>query len=279
MSVAISYPELWCSDCHVCLRRQVASLLAMTMSRMTAREKLLQYLSTYKDVIIPAPTLTNIGFTPFDVSRGVLQDPEVLELITAAFLETADFSAYDCFAALPISGISITTALALATKKPFVIVREEVKRAGRPQIMGGNNFLKAGSRVCMVDDWIASGLNKQGALKLLDEAGAKVDMIACLGDFDMDENERGYVRELRARGIGIVTLLTWTELLDAQYNAGTMDKELYEMSMLRLQTGSFADDSKGNLTRSANYLRKLGIKLNPQVKEFLKEKGVEVSGL
>lgn len=246
---------------------------------MTAREELLQYLATYRDVIIPAPTLTNIGFTPFDVSRGVLQDPAVLELIAGAFLEQTNFDAYDCFAALPISGISIATALALAVKKPFVIVREEVKRPGRPQIMGGINFIKVGSRVCMIDDWIASGLNKQGAFKLLDEAGAKVDMIACVGDFDMDENERGYMQELKAREIKIVTLLTWSELLGAQYKAGTMDKELYELSMLRLRTGAFSDDSKGNLTRCAVYLLKLGVKLNPQVKEFLRKKGVEVGGL
>ena len=245
---------------------------------MTARENLLHRLATYPDVIIPVPTLTNIGFTPFDFSRGVLQDPTVLESIVPAFLEKGDFQKYDLFAALPISGISIATALALVIKKPFVIVREEVKRPGRPQIMGGNNFLKPGSRVCIIDDWIASGLNKHAALKLLDEAGAKVEMIACLGDFDMDENERGYVHDFQKRGIEILTLLTWTELLGAQYKAGTMDKELYELSMLRLRTGSFADDSKGNLTRCAAYLRKLGVTLNSQVKEFMMKKGVDVSG-
>ncbi|MBI2552663.1 hypothetical protein HYW17_05185 [Candidatus Uhrbacteria bacterium] len=246
---------------------------------MTAREKLFEYLKTFPNAIIAQPVITNIDFTPFDFSRGTIQDPTALALITDAFLEVLEVSKFDLLAALPISGVSITTALSLRTKKPFVIVREDQKRPGRPRIMGSHNFLKPGMSVLMVDDWIASGKNKHGGLKLLEDAGAKVEAIACLGDFDMEESERGPMHELQERGIKIVTLIKWSELCRLQHEGGVMDDEFYALSVARLKTGAFSNDSQGNLTRSAAYLRKRGVKIEPALKEFFQKHGVDVSGL
>lgn len=241
---------------------------------MTAKEKLLQYLATYPNLFIFQPVVTNVGFAPIDFSRGVLQDPVVLDLIAKAFLEEFDFDQFDVLAALPVCGISIATVLAMATKKPFVVVREEVKRPGRPKVMGGINFLNGGEKVVIVDDWLASGLNKKGAFSLLEDFKVKIEAIASFGDFDMREDERIYLHELRDQGLNFFILFKWSQLSEAQFKAGTIDKDFHELNLARLNPSDFADNSKGLLSRTLEYIQRHKIIVDPAIEEFFKQKGL-----
>lgn len=105
-------------------------------------KELIERLGKFQNLYTLVPVLTSYGLIPADFSRGVVSEPTILRLMTEEFKRLIDFSEIDVIAGVDLSGVTLATAMSLATGKPMVIVREKSKRPGRPTIVGDVNFLK-----------------------------------------------------------------------------------------------------------------------------------------
>ena len=112
----------------------------------------------------------------------------------------------DRIAGPELGAIALAAATALETGKPFVIVRNSKKADyGTGKLIEGQ--LETGERVLVVEDIVTSGGQAIEAMKVLTEAGAKVDRLVAV----IDRLEGGR-EKVEAAGFQFDSLLTAADL-------------------------------------------------------------------
>ena len=134
--------------------------------------------------------------------KSALTDPGVLSAIA---LEIAGRCSFETVAGVAVGGIPIAVAVALAAGKPYAIVRREEKGHGT----GGRIIGEvAGLQTLLVEDVTTSGGSVFSAVRILRDAGAKVDTVITIVD-----REEGAAGSLAAEGVNLISLVTLKELL------------------------------------------------------------------
>lgn len=131
--------------------------------------------------------------------------PELLRELAQRFARFVN-EGVDRIAGAELGGIALAAATALATGKPFVIVRNSKKADyGTGKLIEGR--LEKGERVLLVEDICTSGGQAVEACKTLAEAGARV--VGLVVTIDREEGGRAAVE---AAGIRFDTLFTTRDL-------------------------------------------------------------------
>ncbi len=134
--------------------------------------------------------------------KSALTDPGVLSAIA---LEIAERCSFETVAGVAVGGIPLAVAVSLAAGKPYAIVRREEKGHGT----GGRIIGEVtGLSTLIVEDVTTSGGSVLSAVRLLREAGAKVDTVITIVD-----REEGAAGSLAAEGVNLISLVTLKELL------------------------------------------------------------------
>jgi orotate phosphoribosyltransferase len=134
--------------------------------------------------------------------KSALTDPGVL---SAVALEIAGRCRFETVAGVAVGGIPIAVAVSLAAGKPYAVVRRAEKGHGT----GGRIIGEvAGLSTLLVEDVTTSGGSVISAVRILREAGARVDTVITIVD-----REEGAAGSLAAEGVNLIPLVTLKELL------------------------------------------------------------------
>ena len=108
--------------------------------------------------------------------------PDLLEALGARIARAvAKFEpAADRLAAPELGAVALGAAAALASRRPFVIVRKEPKGYGTAKRLEGE--FTAGERACLVEDIVTSGGAALAAVEALREAGLQCSTAICVVD-------------------------------------------------------------------------------------------------
>ena len=107
-----------------------------------------------------------------------------------------------------LGAVALAAASSLASRLPFLIVRNEAKEYGTSNRIEG--AFEAGDCVCLVEDVITSGGAALAAVQALREAGLKCRTAVCVVD-----REEGGTDELARHGVRLRPLFRAGELLPA----------------------------------------------------------------
>jgi len=120
-----------------------------------------------------------------DVSP-LLRDPKVLSNLISHLSSLFANKAYDVICGIEARGLIFGTALALQVEKPFVMARKKGKLPGKTitneySLEYGDSCLemqvdaiKAGEKVLIIDDILATGGTAKSAAKLIEKLGGQV---------------------------------------------------------------------------------------------------------
>lgn len=150
-----------------------------------------------------APVVQRADYEYFvhGVTDGVpVVEPAVLEAVAAGIEEAVDLSDVDLLVAPEAMGIHHTTALALSTGLPFVVVRkrsygfenevEVHQETGYGESDLYVNGIERGDRVVLVDDVLSTGNTIRAVTAALEEIGAEiVDVVVVARRVDSDPGE------------------------------------------------------------------------------------------
>ena len=140
--------------------------------------------------------------------RLLVSDPKLMSIAARAFADIMRGLSYDRIAALPYGGLPIGQAVALATGKPLIYARREVKDYGTKKLIEGK--FTAGETVVVLDDLVTTGGSKIEAMAPLTDAGLTVTDVVVLVD-----REQGGRKELAEHGLTLHAALTLSEILDS----------------------------------------------------------------
>lgn len=148
--------------------------------------------------------------------RLLVSDPGLLADVARAYARRLDGLAFDRIAAIPYAALPIGTAVALATGRPLIYPRKEVKAYGTGQAIEGR--YEAGETVVVLDDLISSGGSKREAIAPLEAAGLVVRDVVVLID-----RQGGGAEDLAAAGYRLHRVLTLREIVAALHADGRVD--------------------------------------------------------
>ena len=150
--------------------------------------------------------------------RLLVSSPALLAHVGRSLAEMVSGLAFDRIAAIPYGGLPIGTAVSLASGKPLIYPRKEIKAHGTKQAIEGT--FKPGETALVLDDLISTGGSKLEAMEPLQAAGLTVRDVAVLID-----RGQGGARELSAKGLRLHALFTLNTLLDVLVGAGRITAE------------------------------------------------------
>jgi uridine monophosphate synthetase len=151
--------------------------------------------------------------------RLLVSDPRLMSTVAAAMSRIMAGLSFDRIAAIPYGGLPIGQAVALASDRPLLYPRREVKEHGTRKPIEGT--YAAGETVVVLDDLITTGASKLEAIEPLVSAGLKVTDIMVLVD-----REQGGKKELAERGLRLHSVMTVSDLLDALVRHGRISNEV-----------------------------------------------------
>jgi len=129
--------------------------------------------------------------------------PDILTELGRLFAEKAADA--DRIAGAELGGVALAAAAAMASGKPFIIVRNAKKDYGTSKMMEGK--LEKGERILLVEDIATTGGQVLEAAKVLTEAGATVTKIVCTID-----RQEGARENIEGAGYKFEALLTKADL-------------------------------------------------------------------
>lgn len=143
------------------------------------------------DYIVTTPNFPKAGIQ-FKSYGPLLKDPVAFKKMIAAFAERYREQKIDVIAGLDARGFIFGTALAYELNIPFIMVRKAGKLPGDVEQIdyaleyGKNTLeldraaLKAGERVLVVDDLMATGGTAKAACDLIERLGGTIAEVACM---------------------------------------------------------------------------------------------------
>ncbi len=139
--------------------------------------------------------------------RRMASDPTLLRQAANAYAALLAPLRCDRLAAVPYAALPIGTAVALATDKPLIYPRKEVKSYGTAQLIEG--IYAAGERVVVIEDLVTSGGSVLKAIAALEAAGLDlVDVVVLI------DREQGGAQALAAAGYRLHAALTLSQIVD-----------------------------------------------------------------
>ena len=145
--------------------------------------------------------------------RLLVSDPRLMTAVARLFQEILAPLRYDRIAAIPYGGLPIGQAVSLATGRPLLYPRREVKEYGTRKAIEG--AFTPGETAVVLDDLVTTGGSKIEAMEPLVQAGLKVKDVVVLVD-----REQGGAAELAARGVTLHAALTLGQILDCLVRNG-----------------------------------------------------------
>ncbi len=125
---------------------------------------------------------------------------------------------FDRIAGVPLTGIIFASQVAYNLEKPFLYVHRGTRPRGRKRRVEG--ILASGDKVLLIDDLITTGLTlKKAAETVRAEGGVVTDAIVFL------DREEGGASQLEKSGIKLHPMLKISEIANALYDSGGMDRE------------------------------------------------------
>jgi adenine phosphoribosyltransferase len=146
-----------------------------------------------RESLLDAPIVEKEGYHYFvhPISDGVpMLRPELIREIVVRIIRKADFEGVDKVVAPEAMGIHISTAVALMTDIPLVVVRKrQYGLAGEvplSKVTGYSedemyiNDIDAEDRVLILDDVLSTGGTLRAITRALDDVGAEIADIVCV---------------------------------------------------------------------------------------------------
>jgi orotate phosphoribosyltransferase len=130
--------------------------------------------------------------------------PDILRELGALFAQRVT-AEVDRIAGAELGAVALAAVTAMATGKPFVIIRNQKKDYGTSKLVEGT--LNEGERVLIVEDVLTTGGQVLEAAKTLEAAGAKVERIVAVID-----REEGARANIEGAGYQYECLFTTTDL-------------------------------------------------------------------
>jgi len=128
---------------------------------------------------------------------------EILDFIAN---ELSKYVKGDLLAGVELGAIPLTVATALKMKKDYLIIRKETKKYGTKKLIEGD--FRKGLTVDIIEDVVTTGGSVLRAVRILREAGLKVERVICV----VDREERGK-ENLKKENVDLISLLTASQLL------------------------------------------------------------------
>lgn len=134
--------------------------------------------------------------------KSAMTHPDLLSAIADVIAQHRDF---DVVAGVAVGGVPLAVSAALATKKPYAIIRASEKDHGKKNLIIGN---VKGKRVLLVEDVTTSGGSALYGIEKLRDAGAIADRVVTVVD-----REQGAGEMLKSHGIELLPLVRVSEIL------------------------------------------------------------------
>ena len=154
-----------------------------------------------EDYVVSIPDFPKPGIIFRDVT-SVLQDADGLQLAIEGMLEKLEGVDFDVVVGPEARGFIFGTPIAYLKKKPLVLIRKKGKlpretvsveydlEYGSASIEIHKDALKAGDRIVVVDDLLATGGTAKAAIKLIEKLGGKIECCAFVIElFDLKGRE------------------------------------------------------------------------------------------
>jgi orotate phosphoribosyltransferase len=153
-------------------------------------------------------TLTSGAKSKFYIDvKAASTDPATLRVVAHAISQlAAKHGPFDAVAGMELGAVPIATAVSLEADLPLLIIRKGERKHGTGKRIEGRQV--RGQRVLVVEDVTTSGGSTVEAVKVLREAGAKVDF-ACV----VVDRESGGVEALKAIDVALHPLTTVSQLV------------------------------------------------------------------
>lgn len=175
-------------------------------------------------------TLASGKQSPYYIDLRVLPSfPAYFRLAINALKDavTKNVGEFDTLASVPTSGLMFGSALAYEMSKPFVYARKESKGYGTGNTIEG--FLKAGSKVVIVDDVATTGTSISGAVEMIRSNGAIVEDVVALVN-----RHEGADEKLKKMGVKLHAVAGIKDIVNALYKAGMIDENALESIMKQM---------------------------------------------
>ena len=151
--------------------------------------------------------LSHGGTSDYYVDKYLFEtDPHCLELVAKAFAERVGT---EKLAGVALGAVPLVAVTSVETGSPYVIARKQQKEYGTANLIEGR--LDEGEEVVVLEDIATTGQSAVDAVEALRDAGATVERIIVVVD-----REEGAAENLADHGVELESLLTATELLDAE---------------------------------------------------------------
>lgn len=153
-------------------------------------------------------TLTSGAKSKFYIDvKAASTDPATLRIVAHAMAQlAAKHGPFDAVAGMELGAVPLATAVSLESDLPLLIIRKAERTHGTGKRIEGRQV--RGQRVLVVEDVTTSGGSTVEAVKVLREAGAKVDF-ACV----VVDRESGAVEALKAVDVALHPLATVSQLV------------------------------------------------------------------
>ena len=138
------------------------------------------------------------GIDRFYDIGGFLAEPEIFQKIVDIFVERYKAIGIDSVAGLDARGFILGPPIALALKKPFIMMRKKGKMpntieseeykteyGNRSGLTVQKGKIKKGDRVLIIDDLVATGGTLSSAISLVKQCEGKVVECACVVELKM----------------------------------------------------------------------------------------------
>lgn len=135
-----------------------------------------------------------------DVKTAVT-NPELLSAIAERVSQEFEF---DVVAGVAVGGVPLAVATALASRKPYAIIRASEKSHGKKEVIIGSVW---GKNVLLIEDVTTSGGSGLYGIEALRAAGAQADRIVTVVD-----REQGAGDMLKNHGVEMIPLVRVSEL-------------------------------------------------------------------
>ncbi|MGI0048636.1 MAG: orotate phosphoribosyltransferase [Nitrososphaera sp.] len=184
-------------------------------------------------------TLASGKQSPYYIDLRVLPSfPAYFRLAISTLKDavTKNVGEFDTLASVPTSGLMFGSALAYEMSKPFVYARKESKGYGTGKTIEG--FLKAGSKVVIVDDVATTGTSVSGAVEMIRSNGAIVEDVVALVN-----RHEGADEKLKKMGVKLHAVAGIKDIVNALYKAGMIDENALESVMKQMSAqGEYETD-------------------------------------
>jgi uridine monophosphate synthetase len=147
--------------------------------------------------------------------RRMASYPGLLRMAADVYADLLRPLSYDVLAAVPYAALTIGAAVALATEKPLIYPRKEVKAHGTGRSVEG--AFQPGQRAAVIEDLVTSAGSVISAIGTLEAAGVAVSDVVVLID-----RQQGGPENLAAAGYRLHAALTLSQIVEALAASGRM---------------------------------------------------------